>query len=167
MLQALRAHPETINRAFAQAGKLPAATTQALAALARGPAAFWPKPKPAFPPITSADDPNGFAAIGKANGQNPALGATNAQQARFLATVGRVDLNQLSRVVERGCRFAEIDAVLRNVRFFFLGIPLKSHYPLHIGAVWDDVNIELQYNLVGIWLSTGERAPRVPAIANF
>ena len=80
---------------------------------------------------------------------------------------GRVDLNQLSRVVERGCRFAEIDAVLRNVRFFFLGIPLKSHYPLHIGAVWDDVNIELQYNLVGIWLSTGERAPRVPAIANF
>ncbi len=60
------------------------------------------------------------------------------------------------RVVERGCRFAEIDAVLRNVRFFFLGIPLKSHYPLHIGAVWDDVNIELQYNLVGIWLSTGE-----------
>jgi len=53
-------------------------------------------------------------------------------------------------VVEGGCRFAEIDAVLRNVRFFFLGIPLKSHYPLHIGAVWDDVNIELQYNLVGI-----------------
>ena len=141
MLQALRAHPETINRAFAQAGKLPTATTQALAALTRGSAAFWPKPKPAFPPITGADDPNGFAAIGKANGQNPALGATNAQQARFLATVGRVDLNQLSRVVERGCRFAEIDAVLRNVRFFFLGIPLKSHYPLHIGAVWDDVNI--------------------------
>ena len=54
------------------------------------------------------------------------------------------------RVVEGGFRFGEIDAVLRNVRFFFLGIPLKSHYPLHIGAVWDDVNIELQYNLVGI-----------------
>ena len=71
------------------------------------------------------------------------------------------------RVVEGSCRFGEIDAVLRNVRFFFLGIPLKSHYALHIGAVWDDVNIELQYNLVGIWLSTGERAPRVPAIANF
>ena len=68
------------------------------------------------------------------------------------------------RVVEGGFRFGEIDAVLRNVRFFFLGIPLKSHYPLHIGAVWDNVNIELQYNFVGIWLSTGERAP---AIANF
>ena len=57
--------------------------------------------------------------------------------------------------------------MLRDIRFFFLGIPFKSHYPLHIGAVWDDINIELQYNLVGIWLSTGERAPRVPAIANF
>src|SRR6266481_10228947 len=77
------------------------------------------------------------------------------------------DLNQLSGVVERGCRFAEIDAVLRNVRFFFLGIPLKSRYPLHIGGVWDDVNIELQYNLVGIWLSAGERAPRVPGDRNF
>ena len=30
------------------------------------------------------------------------------------------------RVVEGGCRFAEIDAVLRKVRFFFLGIPFKS-----------------------------------------
>ena len=78
-----------------------------------------------------------------------------------------ISRDQMFRVVEGGFRFAEIDAVLRNVRFFFLGIPLKSHYPLHIGAVWDDVNIELQYNLVGIWLSTGERAPRVPAIANF
>jgi len=78
-----------------------------------------------------------------------------------------ISRDQMFRVVERGCRFAEIDAVLRNVRFFFLGIPLKSHYPLHIGAVWDDVNIELQYNLVGVWLSTGERAPRVPAIGNF
>ena len=71
------------------------------------------------------------------------------------------------RVVEGGFRFGEIDAVLRNVRFFFLGIPLKSHYPLHIGAVWDNVNIELQYNFVGNRLSAGERAPRVPAIANF
>ena len=70
-------------------------------------------------------------------------------------------------VVKGGFRFGEIDAVLRNVRSFFLGIPLKSHYPLHIGAVWDDVNIELQYNLMGIWLYTWERAPRVPAIANF
>src|SRR5207244_1063311 len=74
---------------------------------------------PAFPPITGADDPNGFAAIGKANGQNPALGATNAQQARFLTAVGRVDLNQLLRVVEGGSRVGEIDAVLRNVGFSF------------------------------------------------
>jgi hypothetical protein len=78
VLQALRAHPEIINRAFAQAGKLPTATTQALAPLACGSAAFWPKPKPAFPPITGADDPNGFAPILKADSQNPALGATNA-----------------------------------------------------------------------------------------
>ena len=167
MLQALRAHPETINRAFAQAGKLPAATTQALAALARGPAAFWPRPKPAFPPITGAYDPNGVAAKSETNHQNPARCATDAEQSRFLSTMSFISRDQMLRVVERGCRFAEIDAVLRNVRFFFLGIPLKSHYPLHIGAVWDDVNIELQYNLVGIWLSTGERAPRVPAIANF
>ena len=141
MLQTLRAHPETINRAFAQAGKLPTATTQALAALARGPAAFWPKPKPAFPPITGADDPNGFAAIGKANHQNPARCATDAEQSRFLSTMSFISRDQMFRVVEGGFRFAEIDAVLRNVRFFFLGIPLKSHYPLHIGAVWDDVNI--------------------------
>src|SRR4029077_2395130 len=104
---------------------------------------------PAFPPITGADDPNGFAAIGKANGQNAALGATNAQQPWFLAAVGRVDLNQLLRVVERGCRFGEIDAVLRDVRCFFLGIPFKSHYPLDTGTIWDNVNIELQYNFVG------------------
>ena len=56
------------------------------------------------------------------------------------------------RVVEGGCRFAEIDAVLRKVRFFFLGIPFKSQ-PLHIGAIWDNVNITLQYNLVGNWPS--------------
>ena len=31
------------------------------------------------------------------------------------------------RVVEGRCRFRKIDAVLRNVRFFFLGIPFKSH----------------------------------------
>ena len=140
MLQALRAHPEIINRAFAQAGKLPTATTQGLAPLACGSAAFWPKPKPAFPPITGADDPNGFAAIGKANGHNPALGATNAQEPRFLTAVGRVDLNQLFRVVERGCRFAEIDAVLRKVRFFFLGIPFKSQ-PLNTGTIWDNINM--------------------------
>lgn len=30
------------------------------------------------------------------------------------------------RVVEGGCRFGEIDAVLRDVRFFLLGIPFKS-----------------------------------------
>ena len=53
----------------------------------------------------------------------------------FHTAVGRVDLNQLLRVVEGGCRFGEIDAVLRDVRCFFLGIPFKSHYPLHIGAV--------------------------------
>ena len=79
MLQALRAHPEIINRAFAQAGKLPTATTQALAALARGTAAFWPKPKPAFPPITGAYDPNGVAAKGETNHQNPARCATDAE----------------------------------------------------------------------------------------
>ena len=56
------------------------------------------------------------------------------------------------RVVEGGCRFAEIDAVLRKVRFFFLGIPFKCQ-PLHIGAIWDNVNITLQYNLVGNWPS--------------
>ena len=127
MLQALQAHPETINRAFAQAGKLPAATTQALAALARGPAAFWPKPKPAFPPIIGADDPNGFAAICKTNHQNPALCATDAKQSRFLSTVSFMSRNQALRVVERGCRFCEINAVLRDVRFFLLGISFKSH----------------------------------------
>ena len=52
------------------------------------------------------------------------------------------------RVVEGGCRFGEIDAVLRNVRFFFLGIPCKSQ-PLDTGTVWDNINIELQYNSVG------------------
>ncbi len=31
------------------------------------------------------------------------------------------------RIVEGGRRFGEIDAVLRKVRFFFLGIPFKSH----------------------------------------
>ena len=51
-------------------------------------------------------------------------------------------------VVEGGCRFSEIDAVLREVRFFFLGIPFKSQ-PLHIGAIWDNVNIQLQYNFAG------------------
>ena len=127
MLQALQAHPETITRAFAQAGKLPAATTQALAALARGPAAFWPKPKPAFPPIIGADDPNGFAAICKTNHQNPALCATDAKQSRFLSTVSFISQDQMLRVVEGLCRFGKIDAVLRNVRFFFFGIPFKSH----------------------------------------
>ena len=62
--------------------------------------------------------------------------------------MGRVDLNQLLRVVEGGCRFGEIDAVLRNVRFFFLGIPFKSH-PLDTGTIWDNINIEVQYNFVG------------------
>ena len=60
----------------------------------------------------------------------------------------RVDLNQLLRVVEGGCRFGEIDAVLRNVRFFFLGIPFKSH-PLDTGTIWDNINIKLQYNFAG------------------
>ena len=60
------------------------------------------------------------------------------------------------RVVEGGCRFAEIDAVLRKVRFFFLGIPFKSQ-PLNTGTIWDNINIELQYNLVGSRPSAGER----------
>ena len=52
------------------------------------------------------------------------------------------------RVVEGGCRFSEIDAVLREVRFFFLGNPFKSQ-PLNTGTIWDNINIQLQYNLVG------------------
>src|SRR5436309_2642733 len=107
---------------------------------------------PAFPPITGADDPNGLTAIGKANRQNAALGATNAQQARFLTAVCRVDLNQLLRVVEGGGRVGEIDAVLRDIRFFLLGIPFKSQ-PLNTDTVWDNVNIELQYNFLGSRLS--------------
>jgi hypothetical protein len=78
-----------------------------------------------------------------------------------------VDLNQLFQVVEGGCRFGKIDAVFPNVRFFFLGVPFKSYYPLDTGTIWDNINIELQYNFVGNRLSAGERAPRVPAIANF
>jgi hypothetical protein len=31
------------------------------------------------------------------------------------------------RVIERGCRFREIDGVLRNVGLFLLRIPFKSH----------------------------------------
>jgi hypothetical protein len=78
-----------------------------------------------------------------------------------------VDLNQLFQVVEGGGRFGEIDAMLPNVRLFFLGVPFKSHYPLDTGTIWDNINIELQYNFMGNRLSAGERAPRVPAIANF
>ena len=125
MLQALRVDREIINRAFAQAGKLPTATTQALAALARGSAAFWRKPKPAFPPITGADDSDGFAAIGETDHQNPARCATNTKQSRFLATMSFISRDQMLWVVEDRCRFGEIDAVLRNVRFFLLGIPFK------------------------------------------
>jgi hypothetical protein len=58
------------------------------------------------------------------------LCATNAQQARFLTAVGRVDLNQLLRIVKSGYRFGKIDAVFPNTR-----------------KIWDNVNIELQYNL--------------------
>ena len=43
-------------------------------------------------------------------------------------------------IVEGGGCFGEIDAVLRNVRFFLLGIPFKSQR-LYIDAVWDNVNI--------------------------
>src|SRR5262249_21546681 len=101
-----------------------------------------------FPPITGADDSDGFAAIGETDHQNPARCATNAKQSRFLATVSFINRDQMLWVVEDGCRFGEIDAVLRNVRFFLLGIPFKSH-PLHFGAIWDNVNIKLQYNFVG------------------
>jgi hypothetical protein len=148
VLQALRAHPEIINRAFAQAGKLPTPTTQALAALTRGSAAFWPKPKPALPPITGADDPNGIAAIGETDHQNPTRCATDTKQARFLSTMSFISRDQMVWVVKGGCRFGEIDAVLRNVRFFLLGIPFNSH-PLNTGTVWDNINIKLQYNFVG------------------
>jgi len=51
-------------------------------------------------------------------------------------------------VVEGDRRFGEIDAVLRNVRFFLLGIPCKSQ-PLDTGTVWDNINIELQCNFMG------------------
>src|SRR5262249_60808890 len=71
---------------------------------------------PAFPPITGADDPNGLAAIGKTNHQNPARCATDAKQSRFLSTMSFISRDQMLRVVERGCRFGEIDAVLRDVR---------------------------------------------------
>lgn len=74
---------------------MPTATTQALVALARGSAAFWPKPKPAFPPITGADDSNGFAAIGKTNHQNSARCATDAKQSRFLSTVSFIGRDQM------------------------------------------------------------------------
>jgi hypothetical protein len=47
--------------------------------------------------------------------------------------------------------------VLRKVRFFFLGIPFKSQRS-NIGEIWDNVNIELQYNVVGNSPSAGERA---------
>ena len=75
------------------------------------------------------------------------------------------------RVVEGGCRFGEIDAVLRKVRFFFLGIPFKSQ-PLNTGTIWDNINIELQYNLVGaghlLGSARGSRAGDGGlAIANF
>ena len=53
------------------------------------------------------------------------------------------------RVVEGGCRFGEIDAVLRNVRFFFLGIPFKSQQSFTLPKIWGNVNMELQYNFLG------------------
>jgi hypothetical protein len=56
--------------------------------------------------------------------------------------MGFIDLSQLLRIAEGGCRFGEIDAVLRNVRFFLLGIPL------HSDAIWENVNIQLQYNFL-------------------
>jgi hypothetical protein len=53
------------------------------------------------------------------------------------------------RVVEGGCRFGEIDTVLPDIRFFFLGIPSV----LHSGTIWENVNTELQYNFLG-WPAT-------------
>lgn len=67
---------------------------------------------------------------------------------RFLAAVGRVDLNQLLRVIEGVCRVGEIDAVFPNVRLFLLGIPFNSHRFFTHWQIWDNVNIELQYNFV-------------------
>jgi hypothetical protein len=43
------------------------------------------------------------------------------------ALVSFISRDQMLRVVEGGCRFGEIDAMLRKIRFFFLGIPFKSH----------------------------------------
>jgi hypothetical protein len=42
-----------------------------------------------------------------------------------------ISRDQMLRVVEGGCRFGEIDAVLRDVRFFFLGIPFKLNGSSH------------------------------------
>ena len=67
--------------------------------------------------------------------------------------MGRVDLNQLLRVIEGGCRFGEIDAVFPNVRLFLLGIPFNFTGSSHTRKIWDNVNIELQYNFVGNGLS--------------
>jgi len=176
VLQALRAHQGIINRAFAQAGKVPTATKQALAPLACGLAAFWLKPKPAFPPITGAYDPNGVAAIGKTNHQNPARSATDAKQPRFLSTMSFISRDHRFRVIKGGCRFAEIDAVLRNVRFFFLGIPFKSHQfftlPTYGTTSIQNCNITLwvarrsspitrhfRFNALTIQFATGVNAP--------
>jgi hypothetical protein len=95
---------------------------------------------PAFPPITGADDSNGFAAIGKTNHQNPARCATDANNRVSSALCSSSAEIKCFGSVEGGCRFAEIDAVLRKVRFFFLGIPFKSQ-PLNTGTIWDNINI--------------------------
>ncbi len=63
-----------------------------------------------------------------------------------MSFIGR---KQMLWVVERGCRFGEIDAVFRNVRLFLFGIPFKSHYPLGTGTIWDNINIKQQYNFAG------------------
>ena len=73
----------------------------------------------------------------------------DTQQARFRTAVGYVDLNQLLRIVEGGCRFGEIDAMFRDVRFFLSRCPIQISPVLHTTKIWDNVNIELQYNFVG------------------
>ncbi len=65
------------------------------------------------------------------------------------------------RVVEGGCRFSEIDAVLRKARFFPSRYPIQISPVLHAGKIWDNVNIILQYNVMGkqaIWLGIHHHA---------
>jgi hypothetical protein len=58
------------------------------------------------------------------------LCATNAQQARFLTTVGPRRSESAFADRKKRLRFGKIDAVFANT-----------------GKIWDNVNIELQYNL--------------------